>query len=146
MEICKTDVFSIEIYKILIKSDTVILSQKFKKVNSLRLSGSLIRKLGSKKCDICKNVTFFELILFNFFPFVVQQFYLTHNRKKQNINDTYCHCFYHFRQTKRTNYTKYYKCNTKYNSRPFSENFNFNFFQRFVYSLDWRNCKEYPNR
>ena len=40
--------FSIEIYKILIKSDTVILSQKFKKVNSLRLSGSLIRKLGSK--------------------------------------------------------------------------------------------------
>lgn len=41
--------FSIEIYKILIKSDTVILSQKFKKVNSLRLSGSLIWKLGSKK-------------------------------------------------------------------------------------------------
>ena len=36
------------IYKILIKSDAVILSQKFKKVNSLRLSGSLIRKLGSK--------------------------------------------------------------------------------------------------
>ena len=63
--------------------------------------------------------SFFELILFNFFPFVVQQFYLTHNRKKQNINDAYCHCFYHFRQTKRTNYTKYYKCNTKYNSRPF---------------------------
>ena len=60
MEICKTDVFSIEIYKILIKSDTVILSQKFKKVNSLRLSGSLIRKLGSKKCDICKNVTFLD--------------------------------------------------------------------------------------
>ena len=123
-----------------------ILYKIFENVNIFRLSGSLIRKLGSKKCDIFTNVTFFELILFNFFPFVVQQFYLTHNRKKQNINDAYCHCFYHFRQTKRTNYTKYYKCNTKYNSRPFSENFNFNFFQRFVYSLDWRNCKEYPNR